>query len=299
MHKVSSVLIGASADERPKKGFLSPFRYPGGKSWFIKVARRWLSNQPKPPTLLVEAFAGGAGVSLAAVNEGLVRRSTFAELDCDVAAAWESMLNGEAQWLIKKIGAFKMGRRIVEKTLARKPRSKRYRAFTCILRNRTARGGLMTEGAGLIRKGEDRKGISSRWYPDELGNRIRAISSLKNKLTFTRSDGFQLIRRHLHHTRAVFFVDPPYTQAARRLYTHWEIDHEKLFKLLSRAKGAVLMTYDDTSEIRTLARKHGFRFKRISMRTTHHQRKRELMISKSFDWHKKQTRPARARNRKG
>ena len=44
------------------------------------------------------------------------------------------------------------------------------------------------------------------------------------------------------------------------------------------------MTYDDTPEIRNLAKKYGFKAKRISMRTTHHETKRELMISKNFDW---------------
>lgn len=270
-----------------KKGFLSPFRYPGGKSWFLKTARKWLANQPKPPALLVEPFGGGAGISLAAVNEGLVPFAVFAERDPDVGAAWQCMLNGEAQWLATKITAFRMGRRRVEKILATNPRSKRDRAFLCILRNRTARGGVIAHGAGLIRDGEDEKGISSRWYPEELAKRIAAISSLKRKLKFKRSDGFRLIRKHLRRKRAVFFIDPPYTKAARRLYTHWAIDHEELFKLLSRVQGDVLMTYDDTREVRNLARKYGFRVKRISMKTTHHEKKRELMICRTFDWTKR------------
>ena len=53
---------------------------------------------------------------------------------------------------------------------------------------------------------------------------------------------------------------------------------------LGRVKGDVLMTYDDTSEIRALARRNGFRVRQISMRTSHHKRKRELMISRGFAW---------------
>ena len=44
------------------------------------------------------------------------------------------------------------------------------------------------------------------------------------------------------------------------------------------------MTYDDTPEVRKWAKKHGFQVKSISMRTTHHTTKRELMIAKNFDW---------------
>ena len=213
-----------------------------------------------------------------------MRHAVFSELDVDVAATWETMLNGEANWLAKEITSFRMNRKNVEKIIAQTPIAKRRRAFRCILRNRTARGGVIADGAGLIREGEDGNGVGSRWYAETLGRRIRAISSLREKLKFTQSDGFALIRKHIRSKRAVFFVDPPYTKAARRLYNHWEIDHEKLFELLRRAKGNVLMTYDDTAEIRSLAAKHGFYIKRISMRTTHHQTKRELMISKNFDW---------------
>jgi DNA adenine methylase len=153
-----------------------------------------------------------------------------------------------------------------------------------VFRNRTSRGGVITKGAGLIREGEDGNGLSSRWYPDTLAKRIKTISALNSKLTFAECNGFELVRKYIRHKHAVFFVDPPYTKAARRLYSHWQIDHEKLFAILARAKGAILMTYDDTSEIRNLAKKYGFQFKRISMRTTHHENKRELMISKGFNW---------------
>lgn len=283
---VAKEVRGQPATEHTKCPFLSPFRYPGGKSWFLKIARKWIKNRPRAPALLVEPFAGGAGVSLAAVHEDLVGQVAFAECDRDVAATWQTVLNGQAEWLSNEIRAFHVSRKEVDKVLAQKPRTRRGRAFQCLVRNRTARGGVMTKSAGLIREGEDGKGLRSRWYPQTLAQRIATISSLKSKLKFTQGDGFKLIRKFLHRRTAVFFVDPPYTKAACRLYRHWDIDHEELFKLLSRARGDVLMTYDDTPEIRTLAEKYGFQFKRISMRTTHHQKKHELIIAKNFTWQK-------------
>jgi len=270
-----------------RQRYLSPFRYPGGKNWFVDTARKWLKNQQRRPAVLVEPFAGGAGISLAAVNEDLVNEAAFAEIDTDVGATWRTILNGEAQWLADTITSFRLTRKNVEHVLTTKPTSRGNRAFQCLLRNRTARGGVITRGAGLIRKGEDGHGLKSRWYPKTIAHRINTISALKQRLKFTQSDGFKLIQKFLHRKTVTFFVDPPYTTAARRLYGRWKIDHERLFKLLSRAKGSVLMTYDDTEEIRNLATKYGFQFKRISMRTTHHQKKRELMISKTFCWQKR------------
>lgn len=39
----------------------SPFRYPGGKTWFIPVFRNWIANHYPKPKILIEPFAGGAG----------------------------------------------------------------------------------------------------------------------------------------------------------------------------------------------------------------------------------------------
>lgn len=263
---------------------LSPFRYPGGKSWFMDLVRRWLMAQPKRPKVLIEPFGGGAGTSLIAVKDGLVEEAVFAEIDQDVAATWETVLNGHATWLVDKIVAFRVSRKSVVAKLKETPKTAHEQAFQCLLRNRTARGGVLSEGAGLIRRGEDEKGLKSRWYPETLARRIQTIAGLKTQLHFRHSDAFEVIGEYLNRTDTVFFVDPPYTQAARRLYRHWSIDHEKLFELMEDAKGDVLMTYDDTSEVRMWATRYGFQVRKLSMRTTHHQEKRELMICRDFDW---------------
>jgi DNA adenine methylase len=228
----------------------------------------------------------GWGISLFAVYERLVEQAGFAEIDRDVAATWETVLNGHATWLTKEILAFRVSRERVELKLKEEPMSDHERAFQCLLRNRTARGGVLSEGAGLIRRGEDGKGLRSRWYPETLARRIQFIASLKKHLRFRQKDAFEIINEYLARTDAVFFVDPPYTQAACRLYKHWDIDHEGLFGLMRSAKGDVLMTYDDTREVRMWAASYGFQVRRLSMRTTHHQKKRELMICRDFDWMK-------------
>jgi DNA adenine methylase len=278
---------------RAKRKLKSPFRYAGGKSWFVKTAAKWLENRTTRPSLLVEPFGGGANVSLSAICAGFVNKAAFAELDKDVASTWKAILNGHSKWLADKIPSFRISRIRVERHLKKKPKSQHERAFQCILRNRTARGGVIAAGAGLIRKGEDGKGLKSRWYPDTISKRIRAIANHKSKLIFTRGDGFKLIKKYRLRKHAVFFVDPPYTRAAQRLYKHWDIDHEQLFQVLQNVSGHVLMTYNDTREVRRWAKKYGFKVKTISMRTTHHKRKRELMISNDFKWIKKSAKTKR------
>ena len=44
------------------------------------------------------------------------------------------------------------------------------------------------------------------------------------------------------------------------------------------------MTYDDAEEIRLLAAKHSFDLETVPMKTTHHETKMELLISRDLTW---------------
>src|SRR4030095_16325000 len=94
----------------------------------------------------------------------------------------------------------------------------REKAFQTILRNRVQRGGIMANGAGLVKAGENGRGLMSRWYPDTLAGRMREKNHLKDRLTFVEGDGFVLWEEQRADKDAVFFIDPPYTLPARRLY---------------------------------------------------------------------------------
>jgi len=48
---------------------LSPFRYPGGKTWLVPELRKWLEGLGPRPSLFVEPFAGGAIASLTVAAE--------------------------------------------------------------------------------------------------------------------------------------------------------------------------------------------------------------------------------------
>jgi DNA adenine methylase len=99
--------------------------------------------------------------------------------------------------------------------------------------------------AGLVKNGERGKGLSSRWYPATLERRILEIGRVRHRITFIEGDGVEVLRKNAHRPDIVAFIDPPYTVAARRLYTHWEMDHEELFSVVNSFAGDFLMTYDD------------------------------------------------------
>lgn len=266
----------------------SPFRYPGGKTWLVPRLRRWLASRPNRPALFVEPFAGGASIGLTAAFEHLAGHVLLVERDEQVAAVWQTILGMDGEWLADQVVRFRLTRASVSAELAQTNLTTRELAFQTILRNRVQRGGILAPGAGLMKAGEDGRGLASRWYPATLRRRILDIVAIQERLTFIRGDGLAVLRAHAGDRDAAFFIDPPYTAAGKRagarLYRHSELDHEALFALTSRLAGDFLMTYDDAAGVRGLARRHGFDLRLVAMKSTHHAAMTELLIGRDLRW---------------
>jgi DNA adenine methylase len=267
----------------------SPFRYPGGKTWLVPRIRQWLASLETRPAEFIEPFTGGGIVSLTVAAEKLAAHVTMVELDEQVAAVWRTIItDGDGLWLADKISNFELTDDSLRKALSEKAPAVRERAFQTILKNRTYHGGILAPGSAPLKNGENGKGITSRWYADTLKKRILAINDIRSRLKFIEGDGIEEVRKNARRQDAIFFVDPPYTaggkRAGRRLYTHSELDHEELFKVMSGVAGDFLMTYDDAVDVRDLARKYGFDVELVAMQNTHLAKMTELLIGRNLDW---------------
>jgi DNA adenine methylase len=265
---------------------LSPFRYPGGKTWLVPYIYTWMRSLRAAPKVFIEPFAGGGIISLSIANQGLAEHIIMAEIDDEVASVWKTLCYGDVDWLIQRIISFNMNIEQVHAVLSIDYTSDEEKAFKTILKNRTFHGGILAKGSGLIKHGEKGKGIRSRWYPQTLAKRMTHIKRMRNNITFIHGDGFEVIKDNLNKN-SVFFLDPPYTaggkKAGGRLYTHHELDHELLFSLGSRME-YVLMTYAISDKIEHLARTYGFEVKEIPMKNTHNQEMKEYIISNDLHW---------------
>lgn len=268
----------------------SPFRYPGGKTWLVPQIRKWMKSRIAPPLLFVEPFLGGGIVSLTACFEELAKDILMVELDDEVASVWETILSGNAARLATRIMDFELTAELVTAELKKSNTDRAQTAFNTILKNRTFHGGILAPGAGLLKRGENGNGIKSRWYPKTLHDRIMAIATHRDRLTFVKGDAFENIAIHKDNYDAVFFIDPPYTagrngkRAGKRLYRHSELDHVQLFQLMSEVKGDFLITYDNDPEVVALADSHGFQTRLVAMKSTHHAEMNELLIGRDLDW---------------
>lgn len=268
----------------------SPFRYPGGKTWLVPHVRDWLKNIPIRPKSFIEPFVGGGIVGLTVAFEDLADHVIMVEVDDDVAALWQTMLSDDNDWLAKQVSDFEITLESVREELRQKPPDERHHAFQTLLRNRINHGGILAPGSGVLKYGENGKGIKSRWYAETLRKRIQNIKHVREKITFIHGDGIDAIDKYAAQQRAAFFIDPPYTagkngkRAGTRLYTHNELDHERLFTRVENIEGDFLMTYDNADEVASLAARHGFMSKAISMMNTHHATMQELIIGRDLSW---------------
>ena len=266
----------------------SPFRYPGGKTWFVPTFRKWMEQKAPKPNLLIEPFAGGGIISLTALFEDIVSKAVMAELDEDIAAVWQCVTEGDSEWLANQILSFDLTRESVIQELSKPASTTRERAFQTILKNRTFHGGILAKGAGLLKFGENGKGIRSRWYPETLAKRFTNLQKVSDRIDFRWEDGLKVMKEFAAQEDAVFFIDPPYTaggkRAGKRLYKYCDINHEELFTICETLKGDFLITYDNADEVKDLAERHGFQYYLIPMNNTHHATMMELVIAKNMSW---------------
>lgn len=249
---------------RVRNNIASPFRYPGGKAWLIPTVREWVKTIVPKPKLLLEPFAGGAVIGLTAAFEGWADHVRLVEIDDEVAAVWALTIHGcdcEFEKFLQGISDFNFTTENVCALIEAKPQALYRRALRTIVKNRGRRGGIMAPSAGLMKSGENGKGIASRWYPDTLIKRLKAIRSIKDRLTFVQADAFDELKQH-HNPAVAHFIDPPYTaggkMAGAKLYTHNVVDHGLLFRQVSKLEGSALLTYDDNSWVRECATRYGF-----------------------------------------
>lgn len=272
------------ADDKPKSAlrFLSPFRYPGGKTSLRRYVLDWLVSLPTKPNIFVEPFAGGASVGLAVADQNLVAKVILIEKDPEVAAFWRVTFGRDAHKLVARIKSFAPGRRNVKKILRGDENGDFESAFRCLVRNRFQFGGVMAPGAGLLREGEAEHGIASRWYADTLCDRIDALSELARRVKVVEGDGLSHLRKYTSRSDAAMFIDPPYVVDGKgpgsRLYKFNDVEPADIFEALVGSRASWMVTYHGHPKIRQLAETVGFAVESIKVRTAHHTAKDEWII---------------------
>ncbi|MDP8289663.1 MAG: DNA adenine methylase [Candidatus Susulua stagnicola] len=283
--------------EKAKLKFVSPIRYPGGKTrlakFFAKTIEKNFTEEDKGKVILVEPYAGGAGAALSLLFAGQVNRIIINDFDSAIYAFWKTALS-DSEYLIKRvlevkitIEEWKRQKEIYNRALS----SDHELAFATLFLNRTNRSGIIEGGpiGGMDQSGDWK--LDVRFTKSTLVKRLKRIKRYKNKIKVYNLDGISLLKkieRCKNMSNYFIFLDPPYYQKGKLLYlNHYEdSDHEKLRKFLQDSSLKWIMTYDDVSYIRKLYTK--MRKRKFTIQHSAYQSKigKEIMIfSKKLNLH--------------
>jgi len=239
-------------------GSLSPLRYPGGKGVLYSFLSNVILYNNFEGCDYYEPFAGGAGVALKLLNEGLVKRVFLNDADKSVYAFWISVLYDTEDFinLIKKTD-ISIDEWHIQKEIYQNEKDDLLKlGFAVFYLNRSNRSGIIAKAGpigGYAQTGNWK--IDARFNKDSLIRRILKISNFRDKIIYSNDDALSILQKILGKTNNFIYLDPPYYHKGRDLYLNIFNDkmHQELSKILRRAKHSNwVLTYDNCHNIKEL-----------------------------------------------
>lgn len=238
----------------------SPLRYPGGKARLSPFIKLLIENAGIEKPVYIEPYAGGAGVALSLLIDGVVDEVVINDYDKAIYSMWRAILEDTEEFV-----------RLIEETPVNveewynqkriySENNKKYSVelgFAAFYLNRTNRSGIISN-AGPI-GGYEQTGnytIEVRYNKEDLIRRIREIAKHRKKIHLYNKDAKKLISIYLQKyiDRAFIYFDPPYYKKGKALYKNFytESDHKDIFELITAIPCSWIVTYDDVQEIRAI-----------------------------------------------
>lgn len=238
----------------------SPLRYPGGKSALARTLRDIIVANDLRFCTYAEPFAGGCGLALRLLFDGVVARLSLNDLDPAIWAFWFSTLNHTEELASRieaanvSVEAWHQHRAVLLEGSTDDIVSLGFAAFFL---NRTNRSGIIKSG-GII-GGLDQRGkykIDCRFNRSELAGRVRRIGLYRERIELTRLDAVDFLN-HFEEggtESTLLCIDPPYFNKGSSLYSNFyrKEDHATLAQRVLRLTCPWIMTYDDAPQIQAL-----------------------------------------------
>ena len=216
----------------------------------------------------MEPYAGGAGLGLSLLFDGLVSEIHLNDLDPAIHAFWYSVLNRRCEFF-----------RLLESTPITSDEWKKQKAVYCkgissgklalgfatFFLNRTNHSGILNGGmiGGKAQSGQWK--IDARFNLTELRRRIERIGEFKRCIHLYQEDAIEFLRNRRWPRSALKYLDPPYFCAGTRLYlnSYTLHDHAIVSNYITRLSSPWIVSYDNVPQIGNLYR--GVRSRRMQL----------------------------------
>ena len=238
----------------------SPLRYPGGKSKIAPLIRLIIEKNMSNDITYIEPFAGGAGVALSLLMEGVVKHIVINDYDKAIYSFWRA-LKEAPQELMDLVEHTPL---TIDEWRHQKDiyctHNNRYSVelgFAAFYLNRTNRSGILNAGpiGGYEQNGN--YGMDVRFNREALIGRMKEISKYKSSITVYNKEIRSFISGVIPKDQANAFVyfDPPYYENGQRLYKNFfsSNDHADIaYRIMNGVDCPWVITYDDVPELRRI-----------------------------------------------
>ena len=235
----------------------TPLRYPGGKAKFAPKIKSIIENNDLHGHY-VEPYAGGAGVALDLLFNGVCTDIHINDLDLAIYHFWKSITEETEDFirLVSKTDVTIEEWHKQKEILKQDDISPIERGFAAFFLNRTNRSGILKGGVigGLQQSGNYK--LDCRFNKETLIKRIQKIGSLSNKIHVYNQDTEKWLLEidNLIPSNSLIYLDPPYYEKGQGLYRNFynHQDHKSIKEKLIKVKTPWVVSYDNNQNIRDI-----------------------------------------------
>ena len=269
--------------------FYSPLRYPGGKGKLTPLIELLIDKYGHRGGIYIEPFAGGAGVAIELLENGVVSEIVINDLDKGIYSFWRAILEETDRFLEQvrrvpiTIDEWKKQRSICF------GKNKKYSfelGFATFYMNRTNRSGIIKGGAigGMEQSGVWK--LDARFNREDLISRIKKIAENKSKIHLYNKDIKSFLKNYVpkYEENTFIYFDPPYFNKGKQLYLNFfnYNDHIRIEKLIGDMVNCDwIITYDDEPEIEKIYEKYCIKKIELNYSVSKKRKAKELIIFES------------------
>lgn len=241
----------------------SPLRYPGGKSQLSKFVNNLININIDNKSIYCEPFMGGAGVAIELLLNNKIDSLILNDYDSSIYSIWQAILT-ESERLIDVLEYISLN--IDEWKIQRSYyyENKDFIGYdfklgvAAFYLNRTNRSGIIMGGPIGGHNQKSVYKLDCRFNKKDLINKIKKISSQRERIRLYNLDAVDLISKVLmnENPKNLFtFFDPPYYKQGQVLYrsSFDEAKHLKLAQGIKKLENYKwIVTYDNVKEIKNI-----------------------------------------------
>lgn len=244
--------------------YYSPLRYPGGKGRLAPLMKLLIQKTGHEGGVYIEPFAGGAGIALDCLLNGVVSEIVINDLDKGIYSFWRAIFDSTDRFIRDileiplNIEEWKQQRKIY---LTNNRRYSYELGFATFYLNRTNHSGIIKGG---VIGGKEQSGkwtLDARFNREALAERVQEVAEYKKSI-HVYNKNISIFLKHyvnIYSRNSIVYFDPPYYKKGKELYLNFfkHEDHVRIHSEIERLRNLDwVLTYDDCPEIRSLYRGH-------------------------------------------